>query len=195
MYIRLSDNEVQDKCKNPYWVAYRQQRKNAKRREIPFLLDFGTWKQLWDDAGKWEYRGCKSGNYVMCRIGDKGSYESGNVFIDSVSENARAIHLGKPMLEATKKKISEAKKNKPWPTERILRGEAKRGPMASEHKQKISESNKGRILAPQRQRAVSTPDGFYKSGAEAARAFGISTRVAHNRCQSETERFSQWRYV
>jgi hypothetical protein len=41
---------------NP-WAEYRQQKNNANRRGIGFLLTYEEWWKIWDDSGKYEYRG------------------------------------------------------------------------------------------------------------------------------------------
>ena len=62
-----------------------QHRCNAQQRGVPFTLTFEEWINLWGD--KYEKRGCKEGEYVMCRQGDVGAYEVGNVFIDTAKAN------------------------------------------------------------------------------------------------------------
>lgn len=59
----------------------------AKQRGIPFLLTFEEWLGIWLDSGKWLERGWNKGQYVMARIGDKGAYEIGNVYICLSEEN------------------------------------------------------------------------------------------------------------
>lgn len=67
------------------WKAYRTQRNSARRRGIPFRLTFEEWMRIWEESGKWEHRGVNG--YVMCRNGDWGGYEAGNVRIDHASKN------------------------------------------------------------------------------------------------------------
>lgn len=60
--------------------AFILQRRNANDREIAWNLTLWEWWTIWKESGKWEERGRGSG-YVMCRYGDAGAYEIGNVFI------------------------------------------------------------------------------------------------------------------
>ena len=75
---------------------YAQHKSNAKRRGIPFLLTLDQWKTVWLDSGKWNQRGRGIDNYCMCRVGDAGAYEVGNVFIDLHQRNVSSGSLGKP---------------------------------------------------------------------------------------------------
>jgi hypothetical protein len=67
--------------------AFTCQKKNAERRGIPWRLVLWEWWQIWDRSGKWENRGRHKGEYVMCRFGDTGDYEFGNVYIATCSHN------------------------------------------------------------------------------------------------------------
>lgn len=67
--------------------AYRRQKENARKRDIPFRLTFWDWWMLWYESGKWEQRGIRHGQYVMSRYGDEGAYEVGNVHIVLSVEN------------------------------------------------------------------------------------------------------------
>ena len=73
---------------------YREQRKAAKGRGIPFLLTFEEWWKIWQDSGHWEERGCGKGKYVMARYGDIGPYDTGNVKIITMEENTVEAHTG-----------------------------------------------------------------------------------------------------
>ena len=80
------------KTSNP-WAEYRQQRNNAKRRGVAFLLTYEEWCKIWDDSGMYAYRGRHG--YVMGRINDEGPYEVGNVEIITATDNfgqAMEIH-------------------------------------------------------------------------------------------------------
>jgi hypothetical protein len=76
---------------------FEQQRRQAKQRDIEWLLTFDEWFGLWQESGKWEMRGKRAGQYVMARKGDVGPYSVGNVFIcthaKNVSDGSR-INLG-----------------------------------------------------------------------------------------------------
>lgn len=67
--------------------AFIQQRQNAHGRGIPWRLTLWEWWMIWQESGKWDQRGKRLGQYVMCRIGDTGAYEIGNVYIDTCSNN------------------------------------------------------------------------------------------------------------
>lgn len=68
--------------------AFQQQRVSARNRFIPFKLNLWQWWTIWQDSGKWDLRGRGKGHYCMARIGDKGTYEVGNVKIILNEENA-----------------------------------------------------------------------------------------------------------
>lgn len=76
------------------------QRYHAARRGIPFLLSFEDWWSIWQASGKWEQRGRRSGQYQMCRKGDAGAYEKGNVYIatcfDNLADGHRVGSLHRP---------------------------------------------------------------------------------------------------
>lgn len=74
-------------CSSKIKQAYVCQRKDAKRRGIPFLLTYEQWCEVWLESGKWEYRGKRRGQYVMSRPGDQGAYELGNVVIVPIGDN------------------------------------------------------------------------------------------------------------
>jgi hypothetical protein len=78
------------KAKRAYWT----QKYNALNRGLVMELTFEQWYDIWITSGHWEQRGSKLGNYCMCRIGDKGHYSLGNVFIATVSENI----VGRPTV-------------------------------------------------------------------------------------------------
>jgi len=75
-----------------------QHRCNAQQRGVPFTLTFEEWINLWGD--KYEKRGCKEGDYVMCRQGDVGAYEAGNVFIDTAKANISQVPPSKMISSA-----------------------------------------------------------------------------------------------
>lgn len=52
-------------------------------------LTFEEWLQIWVDSGHLHERGRKRGQYVMSRVNDLGSYEVGNVFIQTGKQNNR----------------------------------------------------------------------------------------------------------
>lgn len=56
---------------------------NAKGRRIAFELTFDQWWRIWKASNKWNRRGNRPGQFVMCRFEDEGGYTEGNVFIGS----------------------------------------------------------------------------------------------------------------
>ncbi|MBL3825130.1 MULTISPECIES: hypothetical protein [unclassified Marinobacter] len=76
-----------DKCKSPLY-AFRMQKNNAMKRGIEWRLKFWDWWMIWLDSGKWEQRGKWSDGYCMCRVGDCGPYEVGNVYINTIKHNS-----------------------------------------------------------------------------------------------------------
>ena len=78
--------------KDPLY-AYLQHKATAKQRGIGFLLTEMEWWNLW--APHYHERGLRKGQKVMCRTGDSGPYELGNVRIDLFVNNVReAVMLG-----------------------------------------------------------------------------------------------------
>jgi len=67
---------------------YQEHKYGAKKRGLPFELTFEEWYDIWQKSGKWELRGKGKNAYVMSRIGDKGGYTFGNVFIQTASQNS-----------------------------------------------------------------------------------------------------------
>lgn len=71
---------------NPHYWAFVQQRNNAKRRGIEFLLTFDEWLAFWgDDLDK---RGKGDSRLCMSRNGDAGPYVIGNVFKSTHNQNS-----------------------------------------------------------------------------------------------------------
>ena len=60
-------------------------KKNARKLGVEFVMSFEEWWTIWEPH--WDGRGL--GKLVMCRTGDEGAYEVGNVRIDSQSNNAK----------------------------------------------------------------------------------------------------------
>ncbi|MBB5663229.1 hypothetical protein GGE68_001405 [Rhizobium leguminosarum] len=70
--------------------AYQHQQQSATvRRGIPFKLTLMEWWNIWDESGRWADRGMGRG-WHMCRVGDLGAYEVGNVFIGEGTGNLSA---------------------------------------------------------------------------------------------------------
>lgn len=98
-------------AKKKYWNHY----SNSKRRNIPFLLSFDQWINIWLSSGHWHQRGIKRGQYVMSRYNDCGSYSEGNVFIQQSKSNIQQANTGKsyPKLDHTRHLMRLAKLGKP----------------------------------------------------------------------------------
>jgi hypothetical protein len=67
--------------------AFQAQRRTARARGIEWNIKLWDWWQVWEKSGKWNLRGRTKGHYVMCRFGDVGAYEVGNVYIATCSHN------------------------------------------------------------------------------------------------------------
>lgn len=172
------------KIKCQFKKAYVQQRSNANTRGIEFKLTFDEWKQFWLDSGKWEQRGRGAEKYCMCRVGDSGAYELGNVFIALGRQNVSEGNLGKPCSDEHKKKIAEANKGKPHPW-----SAGDKNPMHRlEVKAKLSEAIGG--ANHYKARGVITPQGFFPTAKAAAEALGIKKPTVEWRARNNRFGFS-----
>lgn len=64
---------------------YMMHKHRAKQSGIEFNISFADWFSLWEP-----YLNLNDGvRYCMCRTGDKGAYEVGNVRIDTAANNNR----------------------------------------------------------------------------------------------------------
>lgn len=82
--------------------CYLAQRGNANYRGIEWNMSFPEWVGFWGD--KFNQRGKEIGKLVMCRSGDVGPYELGNVFIATCSEN---ISSGYDYRKAAKDEVRD----------------------------------------------------------------------------------------
>lgn len=69
--------------------AYQVHLYNARSRNIPWLLSFKTWLDIWRQSGHIEERGRGTNKYVMARIGDIGAYSPTNVYITLFTDNIK----------------------------------------------------------------------------------------------------------
>lgn len=93
--------------------AYTHQRDTAaRRRGIAFKLTLTEWWDIWTASGHWSERGAGRG-YMMCRKGDVGAYEVGNVFIDTGPENV-ASAMKKTGLPIGVCRVSKPNKKRPY---------------------------------------------------------------------------------
>jgi hypothetical protein len=97
------------RARNPERTAYGRHKQRALARNIPFLLTFDEWWDLWEASGKWEQRGGGADSYCMARYGDVGPYAVGNVRICTHRENNAEQH-SRPQSAETRRKRSEALK-------------------------------------------------------------------------------------
>lgn len=65
---------------------FKKQKYHSFKRGIEFNLTYEKWLAVWGD--KLDKRGRGLGKLQMCRIGDKGNYELGNVYIDTCENNS-----------------------------------------------------------------------------------------------------------
>jgi hypothetical protein len=69
------------------------QKNNARNREVPFLLTFPQWLQIWQESGHINERGLGKGKYHMTRVCDSGPYSVDNVEIKLHEENSKEARL------------------------------------------------------------------------------------------------------
>lgn len=101
----------------------------AKYRGIEFHLTFEEWWDIWNQSGKYEQRGRGAGKYCMSRKNDTGPYALGNVYIQTIDDNNREAHKGKPQpREMIAKRVQK------------ITGR----PQSVEHRKAISEGQKKR---------------------------------------------------
>lgn len=123
-------------------ITYDQQRRNAKRRGIPFLLTYKQWLRIWQDSGHLHERGPKSHQYVMARLGDVGPYAVGNVKIVTAAEN----HKSKRLSAEARAKIGAASRGNQYRVGKRL---------TEEHKQAIRQYGRTRELSEESKRKIS----------------------------------------
>lgn len=163
--------------KDSYLKAYTQQKSNAKQRGIEFAITFDEWKQIWIDSGKWDQRGRGAEKYCMCRIGDVGCYDVGNVFIGLGKHNVRDGNLGKIDTDETRKKKSESMIGMPHPW-----SVGDKNPMhRPEVKAKISIAVGG--ANNYRAKTVICPLGVFGSTTEASKELNIPAVTIQWRCR------------
>mgnify|MGYP000037142545 FL=1 len=80
---------------NTVKLKYQVHKAGAKRRGISFDLTFDEWNDIWVSSGKWDKRGVGLDKFCMCRFGDKGGYQLGNIFIGEFYQNSKEANLGR----------------------------------------------------------------------------------------------------
>lgn len=164
---------------------YTQQKSNANQRGVLFLLTLDQWKQIWLDSGKWEQRGRGAEKYCMCRIGDAGAYEVGNVFIERGKKNVSDGNIGKPDSAETKAKKSASLKGKPHPWSA--------GANSPMHRPDVKAKIVAAIGGMKNYRSkggVTTPSGFFESTIAAAKALDMPVPTVQWRCKHNKLGFS-----
>ena len=165
--------------------AYTQHKSNAKRRGVPFLLTFEEWKEVWLASNKWNLRGRGVDKYCMCRKGDAGVYEVGNVFIDLNTRNVSDGNKGKLDSLETRAKKSAALIGKPKPWSR-----GDKNPM---HRPEVKAAMSAAIGGAKhyKQRGVVTPQGYFVTAKEAAAALGMSKSTVEWRAKHKKLGFAR----
>jgi hypothetical protein len=83
---------MKDKNKQNFLV----QQWHANKRGIQWNLTYDEWLDIWIQSGHFHERGKGKDKYCMCRHGDIGPYEIGNVYITTYSQNNIDQHKFKP---------------------------------------------------------------------------------------------------
>ena len=164
---------------------YTQHKSNAKQRGVLFLITLAQWKQVWLDSGKWDQRGRGAAKYCMCRIGDMGAYEVGNVFIDTNHRNVSDGNIGKIDSQETRRRKSIALTGMahPWCA-------GANNPMhRPEAKAKIKDATGG-TKHYRSKGGVTTPSGFFESTIAAASSLGMPVPTVQWRCKYNKFGFS-----
>ena len=136
-------------------LAFRDQRRRAKRRGIEFLFTFEEWLDVWECSGKLALRGPGKNGYCMSRPGDVGPYAPWNVVIKTISENSlEAAPYGRKISLTVRKKMSASRTG------------VKRKPFSAKTRLKMSISARKKRLSPTHKinigKAVSGErNGFY----------------------------------
>ena len=177
-------NAAAAKRRSTLMGRYKTQERNALSRGIQFLLSFDQWLAIWTESGKLDQRGRGAEKFCMCRYGDTGLYEIGNVFIGTGRENVRSGNLGKVVSEETRKKMSKSKSGKPHPW-----SVGELNPMHRlEVKEKISLAISGENHY--KQRGVNTPQGYFVTAKAASDALGIPKSTVEWRARYNKSGFS-----
>lgn len=175
------------------------QKIHAKERNIPFLIPFDDWINWWLKTGHWYERGCKSGQYVMCRKGDVGPYTLDNIFCDTANKNvSTAAHRKKTYISLDPKYFLSLFKRPDtdnWQTRfkidnqwYMLTTKKKDINEASQFAKEALEKYKSSPLSnpakprlrnkrPSKQKVakpVQTPDGIFPTRTDAAKHYGVT---------------------
>jgi len=79
-------------------LRYREHRKGAKNRNVPFLLTFDEWYNWWLHHGVDRNipRQNNGSTLCMCRTGDIGPYSLSNIYCATKSQNNIDAHKNNP---------------------------------------------------------------------------------------------------
>lgn len=95
--------------------AFIRQKLSAQSRGIQWNFKLWDWWMVWQRSGKWKQRGRGADKFVMCRFGDTGPYEIGNVYIATLSHNStlqpnNPYRLDHPDHDAAVAKIAQKRR-------------------------------------------------------------------------------------
>lgn len=109
----LSEQQKINKKENSrlWWSSpkgkYSLHKYRAARQNIPWEFTFETWWKMWEDSGKYNFRGSGKDMYCMCRYKDEGAYSPSNVYIAKTEENKRDAWLNNKLRLPTGQLYSE----------------------------------------------------------------------------------------
>jgi hypothetical protein len=105
-YAEILGEELLKKMETRYKgkIASTRGRVDKAGNPIEMRLSFDEWLTIWMDSGKIDSMGSGRGGYVLCRVGDLGHYEVGNVFVASGLDNVLDAYEG---LDEMAKNINE----------------------------------------------------------------------------------------
>jgi hypothetical protein len=164
--------------------AYKMHKSNARTRKIPFLLTFEQWLAIWIESGKLDQRGRGADKFCMCRNGDIGPYEVGNVFIGTGRENVRAGNLGKLDSDKTRQKKSQSMRGIPHPWSAGDKNPMHRPEVKAKMSAAIGGANHYKAMG------VTTPQGFFPTAKAAAEATGVKQPTVEWRARHKKFGFS-----
>lgn len=142
---------------NHMYQQYRSQFYNAKARGLNFTFTLSEWVRWWKDElakkGEHKQRGNQLGQYMMCRIGDQGGYEPGNVYCGSHKDNA-----------ADRDQTLQAEKMRQWHATHDCHLVGKRGDDHPKSKAVIDHEGKrfGSIALASEAHGITRQAGFYR---------------------------------
>lgn len=89
--------------------CYVMHKSSAKQRGVDFNLSFDEWWGYWEPH--FDKRGLTSESYQMCRYGDKGGYELGNVYMATLATNRKDTKkLSDKLVEYVRRTVAAKEK-------------------------------------------------------------------------------------